>query len=824
MQENALAKKEKIVFFVKTVLLFFFLYDVVFMGVPTRLSTRKVTFVIFVIWSLFLFFFGNVRKDLFEYIPFRKAYIGLVLVTGLSIPYTIFRARFHGVLDTDGVEYPCSVYFLLFCMIGTMALLYVYRSREEFCRSVMFVTFAQSIFVLLEFKIAPFKDFLMKVVDDSNSNIRFNDDKRAVCLGASGSMATVMLAFGVWITGWYIITQAEAIKRMWLCWVIFALGMLAEFLCGKTGFYLSIVNLIIVLSMYLHRIENTSKAWRNIGIVFGGFGVLFGLWYGFYGSKVYEIKEKFRHVFNLTVEFGDGKASFWTRFNEGQIPPLSLDVIFGLGIFRGDANNGLSIHHDGGYIQRFVAEGWIFAALEYVLLILVLALLIYQVESVKGRIYFSVLSVLLLIVEFKEPFIYKYGPLIILMAALMIERSVYLEGYEVSFDIRMKIRISSVERNLLIKKIKRGIKYHSQIAENEKKIEYIFNNECKTLRGAYMSMDERLQWQKALMEFNKYKPEEAVIIAEHFMGDNVKLEKSFYNISKIPEDEPVLLCNVRDDLEKIKNVIEHHRNMGVKYFAILDNGSTDGTFEYLMSQEIDVFSVKEQYTSVVRAAWMMKIASYYGFNRWYVVLDSDELLVYPSGKTQNINEIIGDLKKQGIDRGLGMMVDMYAEESDLKKTVGSADLIKKYRFFDKNTYEISDGIFTKEIFGGPRTRMFGIADGTNRELLTKFPVFYWKRGEIYRYHYLFPFVENFKSPLVLALMHYKFTDGDYEKLQRIVKEGNYAANSKLYENYVNKLPEDGRISFMYPQSEEMKDPSDLMKIEIMRKCNGQRRS
>jgi len=820
MQEKTVTNLEKKHFILKTVLLFFFLYDVVFMGIPTHFSTRKITFGIFFVWGLIVFLFGNVRKDLFEFNRFKKAYIGLAVVTVLSIPYTIFRANFHGVMNTDGVEYPCSVYFLLFCMMGALSLSYVYRSREEFCRSVMIVTFAQSIIAIFEFKIAPFKDFLMKVIDDSNANIRFDDSKRAVVLGASGSMATVMLSFGLFVTGWYIITQAEHNKQIWLYWTMFAFGMLAEFLCGKTGFYLSIINLILVLSMYMQRIENTAKAWRNIGIVFGGCGLLFGLWYGFYGSKVYEIKEKFRHVFNLTVEFGHGKGSFWTRFNEGKIPPLSLDVLFGLGIFRGDTNNGLSIYHDGGYVQRFVAEGVIFAALEYILLLAVLCYLIYQIEATKGKIYFSVMAFFLFVIEFKEPFIYKYGPVIIMLSMLLIERSVHTEGYKIEFNVKMRMNISSVERNLFIKKIKRGLKYHAEIAENKKKIEYIFNNEFKTLRGTYMSMDERIQWQNSLLEFNKYKPEEAVIIAEHFMGDNIKLEKASYDVTKIPDYEPVLLCNVRDDLEKIKNVISHHRKMGVKYFAILDNGSKDGTFEYLMDQDIDVFSVKEQYTSVVRAAWMMKLATYYGFNRWYVVIDSDELLVYPSGKSQSIKEIIGDLKKNNIDRGLGMMVDMYAEESDLKKRNKSFDLVKEYRFFDNNTYEISDGIFTKEIFGGPRARVFGIADGTNRELLTKYPVFYWKKGEIYRYHYLFPFVDNFKSPLVLALMHYKFTNGDYEKLQRIVKEGNYAAGSKLYENYVNKLPEDGKISFKYPQSEEMKEPSDLMKIEIMRKCNG----
>ena len=820
MQENSAIKLDRISFVAKTFFLFFFLYDVVFMGVPTLFSTRKISFVVFVVWALVLFLFANVRKELFEYETFRNVYIALAVVTAISVPYTIFRARFHGVLDTAGAEYPVSVFFILYCLIAPVAISYIYRSREEFCRSVMFVTFAQSIFVLFEFKTARFKDFLTKVVDDSNANIKFIDDKRATCLGASGSMATVMLAFGVWITGWYIIRQVDKISWIWLCWLILALSIVAEFLCGKTGFYISVLNLIIILIMYLARVEAPGRAWRNIGIVLGSFGLIFGLWYGFYGSKVYEIKEKFRHVFNLSVEFGSSKYSFWTRFNEGDIPPMSLDVLFDLGIFRGDTNNGLSIHHDGGYVQRFVAEGVLFAALEYILLFVLIGLLIYQIEGIRSKLYFWVLTIALFVIEFKEPFIYKYAPVAMIMSVLFMEKSAFEEGYVPKISFKLPASISATERQILIRKLKKAIKYRSLISANAKTIKTLFSYEAKTFNGRFMSMDDKIKWQNGLLEFNKFKPEESVTIAEHFLAENVVLKKSTYKVNSIPSDEPILLCNVRDDLEKIKNVIEHHKKMGIRYFAILDNGSKDGTLEYLLDQDIDVFTVEEQYTSIVRAAWMMKIASYYGFDRWYVVLDSDELLAYPGGKTGDIKEIIGDLKSHNVSRGLAMMVDMYAEESDLKNTKKKGDLLKRYRFFDTDSYERRTGDFYREIFGGPRTRVFGNSGLDNRELLTKYPVFYWRKGEIYRYHYVFPFEENFDSPLVLALKHYKFTEGDYEKMVRIVKEGNYAGGSNLYENYVEKLPEDGKISFKTDKSGEIKDDASLLEIDIMEKFNG----
>jgi len=162
-----------------------------------------------------------------------------------------------------------------------------------------------------------------------------------------------------------------------------------------------------------------------------------------------------------------------------------------------------------------------------------------------------------------------------------------------------------------------------------------------------------------------------------------------------------------------------------------------------------------------------------------------------------------------------MMVDMYAKESSL--TAGPEDRIDpaKYCYFDTDSYEAKEGIFAPEIFGGPRERMFGSPDDVSRELLTKFPVFFWRRGEIYRYHYLFPFEENFKSPCILALKHYKFADGELRKMQRIVAEGNYAGGSALYGKYVDKVPEDGKITFMTKDSRAFGEPKDLLVVSVM---------
>lgn len=366
--------------------------------------------------------------------------------------------------------------------------------------------------------------------------------------------------------------------------------------------------------------------------------------------------------------------------------------------------------------------------------------------------------------------------------------------------------------NFLI--LKNKIKYWKEIKDNKVIINNLFNNS-----NAVMLQDneEIMQmWKKTFSDYNRCMPHEALKMAEAFVSSNIKLSKKTYyeNISK---DNPILLCNVRNDLERIQMLIEHHKKIGVQYFAILDNNSDDGTYEWLMKQDVDVFSVEDKYNSIVRAAWIAKVASYYGLDRWFIIVDSDELLVYEGMEEKNIQTLISEMQTANLERGLGFMIDMYAEKSDLKKKNEKQDIYSHYKYFDTKSYSRENGTTQVNIFGGPRDRYFGRKEDKARELLTKYPVVYWNKGEIYRYHYMFPFFQNFKSPIFLGLFHYKFIDGDYDKYLNIVKEGNYAGGSGFYKRYIERLGNSDCISFLDEQSCEFRTSDDLNKINIFNK-------
>lgn len=95
------------------------------------------------------------------------------------------------------------------------------------------------------------------------------------------------------------------------------------------------------------------------------------------------------------------------------------------------------------------------------------------------------------------------------------------------------------------------------------------------------------------------------------------------------KDSPILICVVKNEKVRMEKLFQHYRNLGIFQFAIIDNNSTDGTLELCKKQkDVNLFSVKNEYSSAKRVGWINQILSKYGKNRWYLVVDADELIDY----------------------------------------------------------------------------------------------------------------------------------------------------------------------------------------------------
>jgi hypothetical protein len=101
---------------------------------------------------------------------------------------------------------------------------------------------------------------------------------------------------------------------------------------------------------------------------------------------------------------------------------------------------------------------------------------------------------------------------------------------------------------------------------------------------------------------------------------------------------------------------------GVRRFAIIDNGSTDQSLEFLKLQpDVDLFESRDKFEESRKLAWINTVIAHYGEGRWYLCVDADELLVFDQSETRSIDELISSVSARGIERVLGFMIDMYAE-------------------------------------------------------------------------------------------------------------------------------------------------------------------
>ena len=309
------------------------------------------------------------------------------------------------------------------------------------------------------------------------------------------------------------------------------------------------------------------------------------------------------------------------------------------------------------------------------------------------------------------------------------------------------------------------------------------------------------------------KKEDGFEFAKEFYKNNIKLTKK----GKINKTKIILVCLVKDELRRMKEFYKHYKTLGVENFVFIDNDSTDGTYEYLETiKNVTIFKVYDKYSTIKRQAWVTKILSYFGYNNWYLIVDSDELLVYNDCENKNIDKLVSFASKKRLYRIKGLMLDMYSNDNFLEINEKDKKSIKeKYCYFDNDNYIKKDHKSFELIEGGMRKRVFGKYDNLS-PFLSKYPIMYYQKGDLqYNSHYSYPFYKNFNIDLNVALLHYKFLGEDLEKIKNRAKEKNYALGSKEYKVYLKAYNQSKNLKLIYNKSKKYENSKSLETIEII---------
>lgn len=276
---------------------------------------------------------------------------------------------------------------------------------------------------------------------------------------------------------------------------------------------------------------------------------------------------------------------------------------------------------------------------------------------------------------------------------------------------------------------------------------------------------------------------------------------------------PIVLCVLRNERARIAEFLRHYRHAGVALFAFVDNGSTDGTTEYLVAQsDVDVFATDDSFDATRKQGWINRLIERYGREYWYISVDADEHLVFEGYGELGFDDAIARFESADLTRVRARLIDMYSDAPVLASNrPPDVSLSRAMPYFDPHGYEVWNNHQIPSCTGGPRARLFRKLAVDVCPQLTKFPFFRLREGEVVASpHYIWPYSGNFGAGQHLALLHYKFDEDPLARIHDALDRKVYWNESAEYRLYLDALRADPLLTFYHEGSRRYHGPQDLI--------------
>lgn len=324
----------------------------------------------------------------------------------------------------------------------------------------------------------------------------------------------------------------------------------------------------------------------------------------------------------------------------------------------------------------------------------------------------------------------------------------------------------------------------------------------------------------------------------------------------IAEGDIVALMVTRNEALRLPSALWHLRWLGVDRVLIADNCSDDGTREIAARDErVHLFNAPGSYAaSNFGVDWTNALLDRYARGRWVLVVDADELLVFPgSDRPGGLRALCGHLDAIGSEALTTIMLDCFPKQPlrDLRFRSGD-NLVTASPWFEPPSprAEPSEHFPYVQQFGGLRERLFFPeadptrparlihqklfnllwrlpplrASGWFRALapkrspnLTKVPLFRWRAGTrlVSSTHMLSPMELAPEQPSGV-LLHFKFLQDFHARAVDAVTRGSHYDGSREYRRYLETLERDPAFSLHSSRSVRYGGPDHLVSLGLMR--------
>lgn len=284
---------------------------------------------------------------------------------------------------------------------------------------------------------------------------------------------------------------------------------------------------------------------------------------------------------------------------------------------------------------------------------------------------------------------------------------------------------------------------------------------------------------------------------------------------RLSSEDFFVVSVLRNELLMLPHFLDHYRSIGVKAFIMVDNLSDDGSREYIMEQpDVILYSADTEYNkSHYGVVWQQAILGNHGLNKWALIADMDELLVFQDMEHQQLTTYLAQINETGYDCIRANMIDMYpsGDLHDADFTMGKP--------FDLAPYFDQDAIKSCHISHGIYSNHVAKVSGLRHRLNTDAPVdaYTSQKYPLIKYKPWMVFSEGLHdakgmkvAPDPIYFAHFKYHAGFKEKALIEIERGQHYCNAIEYTRYLSLLAEtegnfyDKNCSIRYENSDSFK--------------------
>lgn len=266
--------------------------------------------------------------------------------------------------------------------------------------------------------------------------------------------------------------------------------------------------------------------------------------------------------------------------------------------------------------------------------------------------------------------------------------------------------------------------------------------------------------------------------------------------AQIRPDGILVFSTFRNEDVRLPYFLDYYRGLGVDHFILVDNDSTDGAATWLADQpDVTLFHTTASYKRArFGVDWLNHLQRRYAHGHWALVVDPDELLVYPFCDTRPLRALTDWLDASSIKSFGAMLLDMYPKGriEDVPYVRGT-DPLQVASWFDSGNYTISRNRLFGNLWiqGGVRMRAFFADAPAKAPALNKVPLVRWDKRYAYvsSTHTLLPrglnliYDEWGGEKASGVLLHTKFLSTFADKAREEMDRRQHYANSTEYRAY-----------------------------------------